>query len=131
MTGLCFDPGHQAALLTGQPTTRQAYEVLRAVAAERRAQDEEWGQQNHPIIADVTAARVADGHAYFAEMADEMKRVNDRSVKEGHLGWAGILREEVYEALAEVDPLKQRAELIQVAAVAVAAIEAIDRRSKE
>ena len=41
--------------------------------------------------------------------------------------WADILREEYFEALAETDPARLRVELIQVAAVAVAWVEAIDR----
>lgn len=48
----------------------------------------------------------------------------------GDLSWSHILREELYEAL-ETDPEEElpalREELIQVAAVAVAWIEAIDR----
>lgn len=42
--------------------------------------------------------------------------------------WRHILQEEVAEAFAELDPAPLREELIQVAAVAVAWIEAIDRR---
>jgi hypothetical protein len=45
------------------------------------------------------------------------------------LKWVDILEEEVAEAAAESDPAKLRAELVQVAAVAVAWIEAIDRRA--
>jgi malonyl CoA-acyl carrier protein transacylase len=42
--------------------------------------------------------------------------------------WEHILTEEHYEAMAEEDPTRLREELIQVAAVAVAWVEAIDRR---
>jgi len=41
--------------------------------------------------------------------------------------WWLILREEVFEAAAEDDPAKLREELIQVAAVALKMIDAIDR----
>jgi hypothetical protein len=41
--------------------------------------------------------------------------------------WAHILTEEFYEALAEADPEKLREELVQVAAVAVAWVECLDR----
>jgi hypothetical protein len=47
----------------------------------------------------------------------------------GYLDWLHILREEVAEAFAESDPAKLRAELVQVAAVAVNWVEAIDRRA--
>jgi hypothetical protein len=43
------------------------------------------------------------------------------------LTWADILEEEIAEALAESDPVKLRAELVQSGAVIVAWIEAIDR----
>jgi hypothetical protein len=46
-------------------------------------------------------------------------------------GWDVILMEEVYEALAEKDPDRLRAELVQVAAVAVQWIDCINRRQKE
>ena len=45
----------------------------------------------------------------------------------GAHSWDAILLEEVFEALAEADPVRRRAELVQVAAVAAAEIEAIDR----
>jgi hypothetical protein len=105
--------------------------IVIEVLTERYNQHEKWGEQSHPMIADVTDEAVADGHAYFGEMADRYKALNARSAAEGRLDWAGILLEEVYEALAEVDPEHQRAELVQVAAVAVAAIEAIDRREAQ
>src|SRR5690606_9023684 len=41
--------------------------------------------------------------------------------------WAHLIREEVAEAFAEADLDRARAELIQVAALAVAAVEKIDR----
>lgn len=49
---------------------------------------------------------------------------------DGTVTWWHILREEVFEASAEVDPAKLREELIQVAAVAMKWIEAIDRRAQ-
>jgi NTP pyrophosphatase (non-canonical NTP hydrolase) len=82
--------------------------VLHEVEAERARQDEKWGEQNC--------------HDFE---------------------WVSILAEEVGEAAAEAneanfhfgknrgDFTKLRAELVQVAAVAVAWIEAIDRRSPE
>jgi hypothetical protein len=49
--------------------------------------------------------------------------------QEGTTTWKHILREEFLEAMAEEDPEQLREELVQVAAVAVAWIEAIDRRA--
>lgn len=95
--------------------------ILNDVWAEREAQDAKWGEQNHPVH---SWERDASGYDW---RADFWKVENDWQVKNGALGWDGILLEEVYEALAETDPDKQIEELIQVAAVAVAAIESIQR----
>ena len=95
--------------------------VLDDVWLERRRQDRKWGEQNHPI------AVARDIHRHTDEMKF-WKRVNDWRNRTGQLTWDGILLEEVYEALSEVDPEKIRAELVQVAAVAVAMIECIDRQ---
>lgn len=98
--------------------------VLCEVADERIRQDEKWGEQNHP---DGTA-RPGD----LALVALAVKSTTDAAMANeavpGTLTWRLILDEEVREAFAERDPAGLRAELIQVAAVATAWIEAIDRR---
>lgn len=96
--------------------------VLSDVHGEREAQDEKWGPQNHP---DGTGSRD------YAGMADEARTACDDKHKSGRGTWADILKEEFYEALAESDPVRLRDELIQVAAVAVSWVEAIDRRGAE
>jgi hypothetical protein len=50
---------------------------------------------------------------------------------EGRATWAHILLEEVFEAFTETAPAKQREEMVQVAAVAVAIIEYLDRKKIE
>lgn len=45
---------------------------------------------------------------------------------DGTVTWWHVLREEVFEAAAEADPAALRAELVQVAAVALKMIEALD-----
>jgi hypothetical protein len=104
--------------------------VLAAVAAERARQDAQWGEQNHP---DGTGARTASwGALVHAETAATDARLRcQRAAKVGDLTWRHILNEEVAEAFAEGDPAKLRAELVQVAAVAAAWIEAIDRRAAD
>ncbi len=89
------------------------------VARERLRQVEKWGEQNHP---DGTGGE----HAEF--LVDVSRFACENARKAGTLTWLDILREETEEAAAEVDPEKLRAELVQVAAVAVAWIEHIDRR---
>lgn len=108
--------------------------VLAEVHAERIRQDAKWGQQNHPTwfpgdLVDVT---------FHHRQAEMWKALNDQRVNTANAAgcssdrnsaWDGVLLEEVFEALAESDPVARRAELVQVAAVAVAAIEHIDRQS--
>jgi len=98
--------------------------VLLEVEAERQAQDKRWGEQNHPQQGGNAPAK---GIAHYAELADQWKRFNDARVKAGTLGFDSILLEEVYEALGEESPGLRREELLQVAAVAVCAVEALDR----
>jgi hypothetical protein len=91
--------------------------VVGEVIAERATQDRQWGEQNHP-----------DGTSpAYTRAAEVAKAVTNRHAAEGSVTWFDILHEEVMEAFAEPNP---RAELVQVAAVAVAWIEAIDRRRK-
>lgn len=113
--------------------------VLGEVQAERRRQDAKWGEQNHPdgtgpetTVLDGIGLRSgnmalarpgAHSLAYFATLT-----TNQRA-EEGRVGWADILLEEVFEALAEDDATRLRTELIQVAAVATQWVETIDRRA--
>ena len=90
------------------------------IAAERRRQVARWGRQDHPSIGPA-------GTAPFVPVAGRWKAINDARMESGAHSWDAILLEEVFEALVEVDPARRRAELVQVAAVAAAEIEAIDR----
>lgn len=92
--------------------------VLGDVAAERRRQDAKWGPQAHP-----------DGTGdQYRSRADVARAACNFAAATGELTWAHIFEEEVSEALAESDPVKLRAELVQAAAVAAAWIEELDRR---
>ena len=90
--------------------------VLLDIAAERAWQQEKWGEQNHP---NGTGPGIYQSHASALpnwQLRDIAKRRTDRHTAEGIVTYADILLEEVAEALAEEDPAKLRAELIQVAA---------------
>lgn len=107
--------------------------ALAEVADERVRQDAKWGEQNHPDGTGtnwVDQIRPAFGwNGSEAEHAAKLARVDcQRAARRGDVTWLRILREEVAEAFAETEPAALRAELIQVAAVAVAWAEAIDRR---
>lgn len=93
--------------------------VLSDVIAERQRQHARYGWQQHP-----------DGTGGLpAVLAREAaQRECDDLTVAGLLTWRAILAEEVAEAFAEVDHDRLREELIQVAAVAVQWIEALDRR---
>ena len=106
--------------------TNKTANALREVVAERVAQDGRWGVQNHPDRA-LLALDVWSFH-HGMDAADWKAR-NATRASRGELAWDGILLEEVFEACAETDPVKIREELVQVAAVAVAWIEALDRRA--
>lgn len=122
------------------PTHR--HKVLGEVDAERTRQDAKWGEQNHPDVDRVLTDR--EGGCSIAEMAEwysvptatAARDFCDIAAKRGGCTWAHILVEEVAEAI-EAATLEQqdaidtgalRKELVQVAAVAVSWIEAIDRR---
>lgn len=90
------------------------------ILGEREAQDLKWGEQNHPD---------GTGGEWHARAAVACREACNDAAREGRLTWRDILAEEFEEALAEESPIKLREELVQVAAVAVAWIEAIDRRA--
>lgn len=90
--------------------------ILDRVNKERSDQDKQWGQQHHP-------PHRGSVQMYRAK-ADAYKNVGNNDA------WDFILLEEVYEALAETDPDLMQEELIQVAAVAVAWAEDIEREKR-
>jgi hypothetical protein len=65
----------------------------------------------------------------WAAMRDAAQADYDAAERAGVPTFALALREEMYEALAESDPERLRAELVQVAAVATRWIRAIDARA--
>jgi hypothetical protein len=73
--------------------------IMTEVIHERIRQEVKWGEQNHEVVGD-----------------------------RGDVTWADILIKKVAATLEGETEDEQRIELIHVAAVAVAAIEAIDRR---
>lgn len=102
--------------------------VLGEVRVERERQDAKWGEQNH--------ADAIGWFVYKVPSADAAKDICEFRFKHNCGTWADVLIEELAEALEEAEkgteaaePLL-RAELVQVAAVAVAWVEAIDRRRR-
>lgn len=102
--------------------------VLAEIADERVRQDQKWGEQNHP---DGTGPHNIWPRLFRLPMdrsAGVAKGQVDFDAEMGRSTYAGILLEEVFEAMAESDPQALRVELVQVAAVAAQWVEAIDRR---
>jgi hypothetical protein len=108
--------------------------ILDLIASERAAQDYKWGEQNHQDLASEIGMSIDSDtvRVMYASQAALHKRLNDARVKQGDIAWDSILLEEVYEALELAgDPSKASEladELVQVAAVAVAWVEALKRR---
>lgn len=116
-----MDPQHAVAAFAGIPCTRAAFTTVEDIMRERNAQDVQWGQQDHE-----------DGTGVDWDLHRDMAQLNcQQAFADGDQTWTHVLLEEVYEALAEDDPAKLRAELVQVAAVAAAWVEAIDRREAD
>lgn len=90
------------------------------INVEQVRQDAKWGEQNHPD---------GTGGPGACRMADIARDLCDEQHRAGAGTWRHILNEEVAEAFAEESQENLRRELVQVAAVAVAWIEAIDRRA--
>jgi hypothetical protein len=95
--------------------------IFDEIKLERQRQDEKFGEQNLPMTPEVFSL---DG---CKQTLNTMRHQNDLNLKNGKANWYHILAEELLEVFSETDPNKQREELIQVAAVAVAIIEGLDR----
>lgn len=93
--------------------------IVQDIKDERARQDAKFGVQRHP---NGTSAK-------FKPLADAARNATRAADLSGQQTWANIFREEFWEALAETDRAKLRAELIQVIAVGVAWVECIDDAS--
>jgi hypothetical protein len=105
--------------------TAHTADILDEIGVERRAQDDKWGEQNHPDVP-TYGGRPAIPTAAAARAWVESQVVT------GRLSWLDILVEELAEAVEAIDAGDTdatRAELVQVAAVVAAWVECIDRRA--
>lgn len=111
--------------------------IFDEILAERQRQDAKWGVQNHPSH----AGMIGPGEIvlYSLPCTESARGTCDARFKAGIGSWLDIAIEEMAEvrdaALDAVNPFTDadegavRAELIQLIAVGVAWVEAIDRRS--
>lgn len=108
------------------PTTA----VLADISAERMRQDERWGVQNLPFGTGPLSTPLQPYASHKATLVEQtFRQRTDINTENGTLTFIDVLLEEVFEAAAESDPQRLRDELVQVAAVAVKTVEAIDRQS--
>lgn len=100
--------------------------VLEAVAAEIDRAARKFGTQT-----DLRDGYGPAGYSLYPwfPSADGCRTRTEMGAKDGTVTWADVLAEEVTEAFAERDPGLLRAELIQVAAVAMRWVEAIEART--
>jgi hypothetical protein len=105
--------------------------VLDEVHAERLNQHLKWGEQNWPNGTGTWMNPIPLTSANTGELRDVLKKATDRKALNGRVTYRDILMEEVFEAIAEEDPEKLRTELIQLAAVAVQWVQAIDRGKQQ
>jgi hypothetical protein len=96
--------------------------IFSKISAERRRQDEEFGEQNWPMV--------QENFNYDLQncLLKKVRLENKLAGERGKGCWFDILFEKMLEAFVETEPEKQREEMVQVAAVAVQIIEYLDRR---
>jgi hypothetical protein len=103
-----------------------------------------WWRMPDPVIDDVLAelARAeakfggqhlpdGTGDPRWADLRDAQRDVTDRRLETGQATWLDVALEEVYEAFAERNRRRLRAELVQVMAVCVRWIRDIDLREAD
>lgn len=101
--------------------------VLAEVCAERARNHARWGVQDYPSSDSLGGPGACNLYGIPSERA--AKATVERCTKEGRLTWTDVLLEEFAEVVEATNDVDRRAELVQVAAVALAWIECIDRRS--
>lgn len=106
-------------------TTKKEWElqdrrILAEILAERRRQVEKFGVQDVPI-------KPADQRLMFVTLLSMARHDCEVATKEGTLTYYHIAAEGFFESFSEDFPMRQREELVQLAAVIVQAIERIDR----
>ncbi|MCU0688033.1 MAG: hypothetical protein MUF34_38280 [Polyangiaceae bacterium] len=104
--------------------------VLDEVAAERARQEAKWGQCDYPSVGpEFEGNRTGQACAHYGLPPEQIaKRRTDEADQRGAVTFAHVAVEELAEALSAPDEGARREELVQLAAVAVKWIEAIDRR---
>lgn len=105
--------------------------IVTDVLDERKRQDSKWGVQSHP---DAPPPPYPVTHTLGIPSAAVARTMCQQAFKHGRGSWGHILNEEhseVHEEAGKSDPATLRTELIQLAAVALAWVEDLDRRETQ
>lgn len=103
-----------------KPSSYHQRIILEQVIQERKRQTEKWGIQNLPIIP-------PDELDYLKERLGYIRKINDFAAEDQKNTWYELMTEELLEAVTAGTPAQMREELIQLAALAVQAVEWVDR----
>ena len=103
--------------------------IINEIIQERKRQDEKWGEQNHPFTDPILKGRESMRLCEEYEIPTEgrAKQLTNINSRRGSVTWGHIIVEELSEAISAQDSIKIREELVQLAAVCIAAIESLER----
>lgn len=107
---------------SGHLMDAQQAAIIREILAESQRTMEKHGEHTH--------LPNGTGQQYVEKAIIARARCNIR-MQNGTATWSDILCEEFWESLSESDPAKLKAELIQVASVAMRWIETLNERPKD
>lgn len=106
--------------------------IIENIREEISFQRTKWGVQNHPALDPAlknrSSQRMCDEYGIPSE--NIAKQSCDLAAEKGLCTWMHILVEEVSETASAKSIEELRKELIQVAAVAISAIESLDRNGQ-
>ncbi len=110
---------------------RKLLAVLEDVVHERYKQHAKWGEQNWPTANPKVALKEPDERCVLMNIPTEQeaKMFCEDLAQAKALTWFDIIIEELSESVS-ADKEHLREELVQLAAVVVAAIESLDRNTK-
>ncbi|MFF9525386.1 hypothetical protein ACF1DV_25905 [Streptomyces achromogenes] len=111
---------------TVTPDLVRQLRILDEIRRERAAQDARFGRQDALPSGTGTAFEPA-----AVDIANSYRDACNTAFKEKIGTFRHVFLEEVFEAMAEDDPARLRAELIQAVAVGVKWLEAIDKKAEE
>ena|ERR1700748_1699925 len=104
-------------------------EIFNEISAERLKQDVKWGEQNLPsVVPGLTPKELSERYEIPTE--ERGKKIYDHYASTGEQTFTDIAVEELTEVVGALNEKDRREELVQLAAVIVQWIEAIDRNIK-